>query len=80
MAHTLVLHVQNADAVLAEVDELPLSTDTLVMVRNPRRIDGKDLHYLSDNAIMVFYPVDKLNFIEVLSTAEEETIIGFVRE
>jgi hypothetical protein len=80
MPHTLVLHVQNADAILAEVDELPSSTDTLVMVRNPRRIDGKDLHYISDTTVMVFWPVDKLNFIEVLSSAEEETIIGFVRE
>ena len=80
MPHTLVLHVQNADAVLGEVDELPSLTDTLVMVRNPRRIDGKDLHYISDTTVMVYWPIDKLNFIEVLSSAEEETIIGFVRE
>ena len=80
MAHTLVLHVQNQDAVVGEVDELPGPGDEMVLVRSPRRLDGKDLTALSENAIMVFYPVARLNFIEVLAGGEEEEIIGFVRE
>lgn len=80
MAHTLVLHIQNADAVIAEAEELPSPNDTLILVRNPRRLDGKDLHYLADNAIMVYWPIERLNFIEVLATEEEEEIIGFVRD
>jgi hypothetical protein len=78
--YTIVLHIQNADPVVGEVDELPAATDTLVVVTNPRRLDGKDLHFLSENATSVIWPVDRLNFIEILSSKEEEDIIGFVRE
>lgn len=80
MPHTLILHIHNTDPVTGEVEELPKATDTMVMVRNPRRIDGKDLHYLADNVVMVYWPIEKLNFIEVVTTEEEEAIIGFVRE
>jgi hypothetical protein len=49
-------------------------------VRNPRRLDGKDIHYLAENVVTVIWPIDKLNFIEVLASEEEEEIISFVRE
>lgn len=80
MAHTLVLHVNNADAVVGEADDLPTPTDNLIMVRNPRRLDGKDLNFLAENVMIVYWPIDRLNFIEVLVSGEEEEIIGFVRE
>jgi hypothetical protein len=78
--YTLVLHIQNTDPVLGEADELPSAGDTMVMIKNPRRVDGKDLHYLAENVITVYWPIDRINFIEVLSEGEEEQIIGFVRE
>lgn len=80
MAHTLVLHVNNADAVVGEADDLPSPTDNLIMIRNPRRLDGKDLTFLAENVMIVYWPIDRLNFIEVLISGEEEEIIGFVRE
>lgn len=80
MAYTIVLHIQNTDPVVGEVEELPESDSTLVIVRNPRRMDGKDLHYLAENVITVMWPIERLNFIEVLSGLEEDQIIGFVRE
>jgi hypothetical protein len=77
---TIVLHIQNADPVLGEVEDIPSPTDSLVVVKNPRRVDGKDLHFLHENVVTVLWPIDRLNFIEVLSGEEEEEIIGFVRE
>jgi hypothetical protein len=53
---TIILHVQNADPVVGEVDELPSTADSLVMVHNPRRVDGKDVHYLADNVVTVYWP------------------------
>jgi hypothetical protein len=50
------------------------------MIRNPRRLDGKDLNFLAENVTTLYYPIDKLNYIEILTGAEEEAIIGFVRE
>jgi hypothetical protein len=80
MPITLVMHITGTEPVVAEVDELPNPTDTLIKVSNPRKVDGKDLHYLAEKVVTVYWPVDKLSFIEVLPTEEEETIIGFVRE
>jgi hypothetical protein len=77
---TLLIHIQNEDPVLGEVDELPAAGDTLLTVKNPRRKDGKDLHYLDANVTSVMFPVARINFIEVMPTGEEEEIIGFVRE
>jgi hypothetical protein len=80
LTYTLVVHVLNAEPVVGESDELPTTTDTMVVIRNPRKLDGKDVHYLADNAISIFWPLDRINFIEVISEEEAEAIIGFVRE
>lgn len=77
---TILIHIQNEDPVLGEVDELPAPGDTLLMVKNPRRKDGKDLHYLDANVVSVLWPVARINYIEIMPTGEEEEIIGFVRE
>jgi hypothetical protein len=80
MPHNIIVHVVGEEPILGEVDELPSPTDFMIMVNNPRRVDGKELHYLSENVVTVFWPVMRLNFVEVVPTREEETIIGFVRE
>jgi hypothetical protein len=80
MNYNIILHIQGEDPVLGETDELPTASSSLVTINNPRRIDGKDLHYLAENVSTVMWPVHRLNFIEVLPSKEEEQIIGFVRE
>jgi len=80
MSYTIVIHVYGEEAVVAETEELPAPDATLITVRNPRRMDGKDLHYLDENVVTVIWPLSRINFIEILPTKEEEEIIGFVRE
>ena len=80
MAYTLILHVQNSDPVVGEVEELPPLSATMIAIKNPRRVDGKDLHYLAEGVVTVYWPLDKLNFIEVVSGEQDDEIIGFVRE
>jgi hypothetical protein len=80
MAYTIVLHLTNEEAVVGEMDVIPSPADTLLVINNPRRIDGKDLHYLSEDVTTVIWPVSRVNFLEVLPTKEEEEIISFVRE
>jgi predicted nucleotidyltransferase len=78
--YTIVLHIQNTDPVVGEVEEIPTPVDNLVIIRNPRRLDGKDLHFLNENVVTVIWPIERMHFIEVLSDEEQEEIIGFVRE
>ena len=80
MPQTIVLHLQGEEPVVGEVENLPKPTDSFIVVINPRRMDGKDLHYLAENVTTVIWPMARMNFIEILPTREEEEIIGFVRE
>ncbi|CAG0971941.1 hypothetical protein ANAEL_01230 [Anaerolineales bacterium] len=80
MSYSVILHVAGEAAILGEVDELPKPTDNIVTILNPRQRDGKDLHYIDNNVVKVIWPIAKISFIEILESADEEKIIGFVRE
>lgn len=79
MAIQAILHIMNAEPVLCELEDYPAVNDTMIKAINPRQRDGKDLHFLEVDVDTVYFPIDKLNFIEILPTEEEE-VIGFVRE
>ena len=76
----VLVHIKNEDPVLAEMDELPRTDDNLIILKNPRRRDGKDIHYLDVAVQTVIYPYERINFVEILPGEEEEEIISFVRE
>jgi len=75
-----ILHIQNSDPILGEIDELPGPTDTMIKINNPRQRDGKDLHYLAGNVVTAIWPINAITFIEILPSEQEEQIVGFVRE
>ena len=77
---SVIIHIQNEDPILGEMDAIPASGDTMLIVKNPRRRDGKDLPFIDANVSTVVWPVSRINFIEVMPTSEEEEIITFVRE
>jgi hypothetical protein len=76
----VLMHISGEDPVLGEVENLPAATDLIITIKNPRRRDGKDIHYLEANVTTVIWPMTRVNFIEILPTGEEEDVIGFVRE
>ena len=80
MAYTVLLHLTAGVPVMGEIEEMPKPADTLITVTNPRQRDGKDLPYLERSILKVIWPIERLTLIEVIESAEEEKIIGFVRE
>ncbi|MBA3073282.1 MAG: hypothetical protein Q8R87_03330 [Anaerolineaceae bacterium] len=76
----IILHMLNEDPVVCEVEELPQKNDTILLVHNPRRRDGKDLSYLEANVNTVIWPMSRVSFIEVMPGSEDEKIVSFVRE
>lgn len=76
----ILMHISGEDPVLCEVENLPSPADVTITVKNPRRRDGKDVHYLENGVTTVVFPMTRVSFIEVLPTGEEEEVIGFVRE
>ena len=77
---SVILHIANEDPIVGELDEMPTPSDQIVVVKNPRRRDGKDISYLNGNVSTVIWPMIRVNFIEVMSDRDEEEIITHVRE
>jgi hypothetical protein len=77
---TAIIHIQNEDPVLGDLETMPAPTDLVVIVKNPRKRDGKDIHYLDPRVTLVVFPMARINFIEILPSGDEEEIITFVRE
>ncbi|MBT3190570.1 MAG: hypothetical protein HN736_08020 [Anaerolineae bacterium] len=80
MAYGIILHVSGEVPIFGEIEELPGPADTIVTVSNPRSREGKDLHYLDAEVAQVIWPIEKLNFIEIMPSEDDEQIISFVRE
>lgn len=77
---TLYVHVEGLETSLLEVEQLPNPTDTILIGRNPRRRDGKDLPHILPEVNTVIIPMNRIVFIEVLSAEEQEEIETFIRE
>jgi hypothetical protein len=80
MSHIILLHISGEEPIAGEVEELPKANDTVITVINPRRRDGKDIHYIDSRAIKVIWPLERISFVEILSGEEAEQIVSFVRE
>jgi hypothetical protein len=77
---TLIIHIQNEEPIVGDVDDLPSASDTLIFIKNPRRKDGKDLPNIDSSVMSVGWPLARINFFEILPSGTEEEIISFVRE
>lgn len=80
MSVIVTVHIANEDAVVAELDKMPDARDQVIIIHNPRRRDGKDLHYLDEGVSTMIVPWHRINFVQVMPSAELEDVIGFVRD
>lgn len=80
MSVTVMLHINNEDPVICELDEMIKPTDLIVIGKNPRKRDGKDLPQLAHGVTTVIWPMNRMTFIEIMPSDEEEKVISFVRE
>lgn len=80
MAHTVLVHLSNEDPIVAEMEKLPDPQDQIIIVSNPRMRDGKEIHYVMPEVQTLIFPWNRVTFIEVMPTEEEEEIVSFIRE
>ncbi len=80
MSVQVLVHINNEDAVKGEIDRMPDPQDYLIIINNPQRKDGKDLHYLDEEVSTMIVPFHRINFVQVLPSADVDEVIGFVRE
>ncbi len=77
---TVIVHINNEDPVMGEIEELPKPSDQIIAIKHPRRKDGKDVQFLEQNVNLVIWPFHRVTFIEIIQDIEEDEIISFVRE
>ncbi|MCP4543119.1 MAG: hypothetical protein GY832_38895 [Chloroflexi bacterium] len=80
MPHTVLLHIKNEEAVVAEIDELPNPSDQVLIVNNVRYRDGRQLSYILPETDTVIYPWSLIHCVEIMPGEEKEEIVSFIRE
>lgn len=70
---TLLVHIQNSEAVKIDVDEMPSLTDQAVIGKNPRERTDKEVIWLEEGVTTVLFPWWRITFIEVLPSPADES-------
>lgn len=73
---TVLVHIMNEEPIMAEIEELPNPQDQIVFLMNPRRRDGKELHYVLSEVQTIILPWHRISFVEVMPTGQEEEIVS----
>lgn len=73
---TVLVHIMNEEPIMAEIAELPNPQDEVIFLMNPRRRDGKELHYVLSEVQTIIMPWHRVTFIEVMPTGQEEEIVS----
>lgn len=69
---TLLLHLNNAEPVKLDVDEMPKATDNFIIGKNPRERTEKEVPWLDEGVTTVMMPLWRITLIQVLPSAEDE--------
>jgi len=79
---TVIIHlVGGEDHVYAEMHEIPKPGDNCLVVYNPRRYDGKSLHFVTQGVNQLIFPWHRVSFVEVVTGERERAkVIEFFRE
>ncbi len=80
MSFTLYVHINDGEPFLSEIDELPAPTTQFLVLNNPRQRDGKELRYLLDEVTQIILPWWRINYIEVMPSAETEDVFDIFGE
>jgi hypothetical protein len=81
VAQTVIIHLANEDPILAEVEDLENLDGPVLECMNPRRRDGKQLHYITAEATSFLFPWHRISFIELMpSEIERGEVVEFFRD
>jgi len=80
MSHSVVIHMLDEEPIVAEIEEIPMATDQVLIVSNARRRDGREVSYILPDTLKVILPWSRIHCVEVLLKESEETVVSFVRE
>lgn len=80
MTIEVIVHLLNEDPVVAEMESLPDPTHQFIIITNPRRRDGRPLHYVTEGATSLYFPTTRITFIEIMEEEEAAEVVEFFRD
>lgn len=75
MAYTVLIHVANQEAIMAEIDEIPDPSSSILTCVNPRTKDGKSVSYIDAEADRIIFPWHRISFLEIYPSDEDQADI-----
>ena len=72
MAITVIIHVMNADPIVAEIDSVPDPSSAFLLCTNPRTRAGKTVPYIEAEATRVIFPWHRISFVETMPSEEDQ--------
>ena len=77
---SVIAHIANEEPIVGEVELLPEPTAQFIVLQNPRRKDGQDIHFIDEEVTTVIIPLHRITIIQVMPSAGSEEVIGFARD
>ncbi|MBK8025977.1 MAG: hypothetical protein IPK19_32480 [Chloroflexi bacterium] len=68
---TVLVHINNAEAVKGDIEALPQSGDNVLTVKNPREKTDREATWLEDGVTTVVIPWWRITFVEVLPSGAD---------
>lgn len=68
---TLLVHINNADPVKVDVEEMPKPTDNVLIGKHPREKSDKELIWIEEGVTTLIVPWWRVTFIEVLPSESD---------
>ena len=76
----VVIHINNQDPFVADIDELPGPMATNITLTNPRTRDQKSVPWITERVRALVFPLVHISFLEVvITTRDEEEVEPFFR-
>ncbi|MBK9122761.1 MAG: hypothetical protein IPM16_06520 [Chloroflexi bacterium] len=69
---SILVHLANTEPIKLDVEALPNPNDTVLIGRNPRDHVDRELNWIDEGVRMVILPWWRINYVQVLPSAEEQ--------
>ncbi|NLF10162.1 MAG: hypothetical protein GX597_00055 [Anaerolineaceae bacterium] len=76
----VIVHMLNEDPILADMEAMPDPAHNSIYITNPRRRDGRPVHYITQGATGFIFPMTRITFIEIMEAEKTEEVVEFFRE
>jgi hypothetical protein len=71
--HNVVIHLNNEQPLVADLFEMPATSDRTLRCTNLRDLSGKRPIFADDMASIFFFALEHIRFIEILPTSTGDT-------